>query len=262
MSRPPIEHLNIICYKWGDRYSSDEVNILRASVRRNLSVPHRFFCLTDDPTGLAPDIETAPLSELGRIGNGPKIYTFSEGFLGLGPKDYVVSLDIDIVIVGSLDFLADRPELDFVIARHRASRTRSRGHGAVYRLRVGSMAHIWNDFVADVQGWSAKLPGKNDNPFSEQRWLEHQFNGREMDHFPDNKILIFRVDCAARSFSYFLGRRAGQLGLTTAFLGKARLPGKGEAIVSFSGQTKPKDVLHRHHGHLKQAPFAVEHWHL
>lgn len=262
MSHPPIKHLNIICYKWGDRYTADEVNILAASVRRNLSIPHRFFCITDDPTGLAPGIEVAPMPEQGRIGNGPKIYTFSKGFLGLGPDDYVVSLDIDIVIVGSLDFLADRPELDFIIARHRASRTRSRGHGAVYRLRVGALSHIWEEFIADAQGWSARLPGKNDNPFSEQRWLEHHFKNREMDHFPDNKILIFRVDCSARSLTRFLGRRAGQLGLTTAFFGKARLPGKGEAIVSFSGFTKPKDVAHSHHGHLKRAPFVAEHWRL
>jgi hypothetical protein len=262
MPHSPITHLNIVCYKWGNRYAAEEINILHASVLRNLSIPHRFFCITDDPTNLSPEIEVRPLPEKGRVGNGPKIYTFSKDFLGLGPDEYVVSLDVDIVIVGSLDFLVDQPDLDFIIARHRASRTRSRGHGAVYRLRVGALPHIWEDFIADQEGWSAKLPGKNDNPFSEQRWLEYHYKDREMNHFPDNKILIFRVDCNARSISHFLGRRAGQLGLTTAFIGQANLPNKGEAVVSFSGLTKPKDVIYRHHGHLKKAPFVAEHWRL
>ena len=262
MTNGAIKHLTIICYKWGTRYSARDVNILHASVRRNLSVPHRFVCLTEDPAGLDPDIEIAPLPDQGRIGNGTKLYTFSDEFLGLGPEDFVVSLDVDIVIVDSLDFLAERPDLDFVIARHRASHADARGHGAVYRLRVGSHPAIWTDFIAAPEDWAARLPGKSGNAFSEQRWLEQHFEGQSIDYFPAGKIIIFRVDCKARSISHVLGRKAGLCGLTTAFLGTARLPGKGESIVSFSGRTKPKDVLGRHHGHLKRAPFVAQHWRL
>lgn len=258
-----IEFLNIVCYKWGDRYSSEDVNILRASVARHLSVPHQFFCITDNGDGLAADIQVRPLPQNAMIGNGPKISTFSEGFLGLGSDSYVVSLDVDIVIVDSLDFLAEAPEKTFIIARHRSQRSISRGHGAVYRVKVGSHRKIWDEFIADPQGWSKIYPGLNSgNKFSEQRWLEHQFKDREMDFFSANKVIIFRKDCDARAATSVLGWTLGQWGLTSAFLGEARLPHIGESIVSFSGGTKPKDVMHRHHGHLRRAPFVAEHWHL
>jgi hypothetical protein len=39
------------------------------------------------------------------------------------------------------------------------------------------------------------------------------------------------------------------------------LPGQGEAIVSFSGLTKPRDVMHHHHLHLRRAPFVEQFWH-
>jgi hypothetical protein len=258
-----LRHLNVVCYKWGKRYSAEDVNILRASVARHLKISHRFFCVTEDGAGLAPDIEIRPLPQNAMIGNGPKISTFSEGFLGLSPDDYVVSLDVDIVIVDALDFLAQAPEKTFIIAKHRSRRSISRGHGAVYRVKVGSHRKIWDDFVVDPHGWAAKYPGmKSGNKFSEQRWLEHQFAGRDMEFFEPNKVLIFREDCSARAATAFLGWKLGQAGVTTAFLRDACLPNIGESIVSFSGATKPKDVMHHHHGHLRRAPFVAEHWHL
>ena len=41
----------------------------------------------------------------------------------------------------------------------------------------------------------------------------------------------------------------------------SRLPGIGEAVVSFSGKINPRDVKDSHCGHLKRAPFIAEHWH-
>ena len=267
----PVTHLNVICYKWGTMYTAEEVNILRAMVKRNLSLPHRFFCITDDATGIdESEVEVRAMPPYDLPGNGPKIWTFSDGFLGLGPDEHVVSLDIDLVVVGSLDFLADRPEEDFIIARHRGKATESnregaeifRGHGAVYRVRVGSLRQVWDDFIADPFGHSDKFPGLNGNDFSEQRWLAYELKDREPVYFPEEKIIIYRLDCDARAASYKLGRLAGDIGLTTAWFGKARLPGKGEAIVSFAGKVNPRDVRDRHCGHLKQAPFVAEHWRL
>jgi hypothetical protein len=257
-----IKSLNIICYKWGTRYSSWEVNILYASVKRNLSIPFRFFCLTDNPDGLRPEIEIAATPERARIGNGPKLYTFAPDFLGLGPNEYVVSLDVDIVIVGSLDFLAEHPEYDFVIAKHRTPRSISRGHGACYRLRVGSTPEVWDRFIADPAAAAAKFPGhKKRNAFSEQKWFEHIFAGRELNYFPFEKVINFRRDCSSLAPSFRLGDGAARLGLTLAPFGKAKLPGIGESIVSFSGPTNPRDVKDRWHLHLRHAPFVAQYWH-
>jgi hypothetical protein len=52
-----IGNLHIICYKWGPLYGPEYVNRVAAMVRRNLGVPHRFHCITDNPEGLSPEIE-------------------------------------------------------------------------------------------------------------------------------------------------------------------------------------------------------------
>lgn len=258
-----IPFLHIVCYKWGTGYSAGEVNILRAMVQRHLTVPHVFHCITDDASGLAEDIKVHDLPR-NLPGNGPKIFSFSDGFLGLGPEDYIVSLDVDLVIVGSLDFLAEQPQEDFIITRHPNRRGDYVLHGAVYRLRAGSHRHIWDRFIANPYGNASRFPGVNGNSFSEQLWLEDQIDPEDWRFFPDGKIILFRTDCRAKEPARHINRIIGHVGLSipSAGWGKARLPGAGEAIVSFAGQTKPHNVLSRPHNRLRHAPFVAEHWHL
>ena len=255
-----IDFLNIVCYKWGPLYSVDYVNKLASSVSRNLKIPHKFFCLTDDSHGLSRGIATAPIPRTAMFGNAPKLYTFSQGFLGLKPDEYVVSLDLDNVIVGDLSFLGEDEDKDFVIAKHRIDKVGTKVHGAVYRLRVSSHSHVWDNLMSSTEKFSESFSGWNGNRFSEQKWLDHCFRDKRLDFFPENKVVIFRSDCEAKAFTYFLGEKIGKFGLTSAFWGRARLPNIGEAIVSFAGKTKPADVAKRHHIHLKQAPFVLEHW--
>jgi len=58
--------LNVVCVKWGNwchPYGADYVNALAESIRRHLTLPHRFLCFTDDASGLDPCIETQPLPQ-------------------------------------------------------------------------------------------------------------------------------------------------------------------------------------------------------
>lgn len=256
ITRAKIDLLHVCCYKWGGYYSSEDVNVLRAMVGRNLSVPHNFYCITDDPAGLDGDIIVRPLLDAGIPDNGRKLRTFSRDFLGLEGQ-YVVSLDIDLVIVDSIDFLADLPEKDFVIARHRhIARGGVRGHGAVYRLKVGTRDFVWEMLAADPGSAAAKFPGSI-AAISEQRWLDSQLE--EMDFFPEGKIVSFSHDCNARGFQLF-GRRGARLGLTTAHFGVASPP-EGAAIISFHGPTLPRHVRDGRHGRWRRAPFVAEYWH-
>jgi hypothetical protein len=255
-----IPFLHIVCYKWGTAYPAEEVNILRAMVRRNLNVPHRFYCVTDNGLGLDKDIVRVPLPAPGLPGNSPKLWTFANGFLGLDSDAFVVSLDIDLVIVDSIDFLAERPDESFIIAKHTSPKAKARGHGAVYRVRVGSHSGVWTEFIARPQAWAERHRGENGNAFSEQAWLERMFDGREIAHFPLEKIILYRRDCNSLALSHLLGRKAGEWGLTTAWFADASLPRRGEAIISFAGKINPRDVRERHRGHMRRAPFVSEHW--
>ena len=154
-----IKNLNIICYKWGDLYSPYYVNILYRMVKRNLSTPHKFHCITDDPEGISDGIFVHKLPDYGIEGIWRKLMTFQPNFLGL-QNQFVVSIDIDVVVIGSLDFLAKEPDKDFIVAKN-WSRKGAKASGCLYRLRVGSHCEIWNNFISNPEKAIDKYHGKN-----------------------------------------------------------------------------------------------------
>lgn len=246
-----IQHLHIICYKWGTLYGPEYVNILANMVHRNLSVPHTFHCITDDPQGLAPDIETHEIPELGFEGIWRKLMTFQDDFLGLNGQ-FVVSIDIDVVIVSSLDFLADEPEKDFIIARN-WSQSEIRGSGSLYRLKVGSQPEIWNKFIADPETAIDQNHGKT-RLIGEQKWLNTHI--RKFNFFPEGKVVSYKKHCNSKGRIYTI---AGIELLNTARFGIAKPPAEA-ALISFHGDPSPQQVMHSIFGRWRHAPFVKDHW--
>jgi len=102
------EIVNVLCMKWGTKYSSDYVNTLYSMVSRNMRREFRFVCLTEDGAGLHGNIEVFPLPELSVDLGGPergwnKLAVFAETLYDLRGK--VLCLDLDLIITGSLDDL-------------------------------------------------------------------------------------------------------------------------------------------------------------
>lgn len=246
--------LEVVCYKWGAKYPAEDVNVLRAMVERHLNIPHRFHCITDDSSGLDAEIVAHDLPDLGFEGIWRKLWTFSPDFLGL--KDsLVVSLDLDVVIVDSLDFVTENPELDFVIARNWARNLEkkggARGSGTLYRLRVGSMAKIWEEFAQDPAVAIERYHGKT-KEIGEQNWLENHVEEGDWNFFPEGKVISFKRHCRAK------GRRL--LGVDTAQFGSATIPA-GAAVISFHGDPLPRDLIAgKPIGRWKKAPFVRQHW--
>lgn len=88
--------LNVACVlKSGGEYKPEHVNRLAQEVARNLSLPHRFVCLSDLP---GAGYEVAPL-EHGWPGWWSKIELFRPGLFD-GP---VLYLDLDTSITGKID---------------------------------------------------------------------------------------------------------------------------------------------------------------
>ena len=44
--------VNIVCFKWGQKFSSDYVNKLYRGIKRNTTIPINFICYTEDPVGI------------------------------------------------------------------------------------------------------------------------------------------------------------------------------------------------------------------
>lgn len=97
--------LTVACVWWGNLYSVDYVKKLRDAVKRNLSVPHDFVCLT---TNVVPEGVIKITPPRGDKGWWQKINLFSPDMFG--PSQRILYLDLDLVVIGSLDEIASSRE--------------------------------------------------------------------------------------------------------------------------------------------------------
>ena len=118
----------VVTWKWlspgyRSQFTAEHVNVLRAMVARHYPRPHRFVCVTDDPTGLDRQIEAVALNALPghqwanipnpSWKNGPSCYRRLAMFhpdIGLQFGRRFVSMDLDCVVVGDLTPVWERPE--------------------------------------------------------------------------------------------------------------------------------------------------------
>ena len=156
--------VNVVCIKWGDYYTADYVNRLYAGVKRNLSLPFRFVCVTDDATGLNPAVEAVPFPPdpkvPGMVATRPwpnifaKLALFQDGFANL--KGPTLCLDIDLLVTGPLDrFFTYKPG-EFCII-HNWVELRKRlfrkmppiGNSSCFRFEAGTSGGVWEVFLRE-----------------------------------------------------------------------------------------------------------------
>jgi hypothetical protein len=96
------EPLTVACvYRSGGRhYSTRYVDVLRNMVKRNLTLPHRFVCLSD--------VEDVPCERIPLIANWPGFYSKIELYRPGLFKGPVLYFDLDTVIHGNIDALAHK----------------------------------------------------------------------------------------------------------------------------------------------------------
>lgn len=161
-----VAPVTFLCLKAGDAYGPEYVNNLFDMVRRNLRAgyPGRFVCLTDDPNGLVPGVETMPLP--GDLeGWWGKLYMFKHGLFSEGER--VIFMDLDTLILGSLEPLV-RYSGEFATLRD-FYQPRQLGP-AIISWRVGDFsASIWEE-------WDAC--GRPRNPGGDLWWLNSLEQGR------------------------------------------------------------------------------------
>lgn len=133
-------------YRWNDRfiYGAEHVNRLHRGIRRNLSLPHRFVCVTDDGTGLDSGIEVVPIWQDAAEHGGcyRRLRAFGADIAEvLG--DRFVWLDLDCVITGSLDALFARTE-PLVLWSNGVSTAPY--CGSMVMMDAGAAPWVWEEF--------------------------------------------------------------------------------------------------------------------
>lgn len=219
------ESRQIVCIKWGTMYGADYVNRLYGMVSRNLSSPFRLVCLTDDRSGIRPEVDCFDLPELGvphpvrTRGKWRKQILWGASVPGL--SGVALFIDLDSVIVGPLDdyFTIGNPQ-DVYVARNWARPLEKLGQTSVFRFPVGGNAHLLANFRADPQGTADKYK-------FEQHYVTAAVKGG-VKFWPEAWTRHFRLHCLpAFPLRYFVA---------------ARLP-PGARIVTFPGGPNPDDVM-------------------
>ncbi len=194
--------LSVICWKWKPRqanyrskFGPEAVNTLRAMVARHYPNPHRFICVTDDPKGIASDIEILPLwTEFAHLRNpsGPNNPSCYRRLRAFAPEaatyfgERFVSLDLDVVITGDLRPVWDRPE-DFVIFGDTSAQTPY--NGSMFLLTAGARPRVWTEFDPIRSPYltqRARLFG------SDQAWIRYCLGKHEAVWGPQDGIYSFR----------------------------------------------------------------------
>ena len=242
---------HVLCMKWGTKYGPEYVNRLYGMVRRHLSGSFNFVCLTDDATGIRPEVQCLPIPPLNlhlkpgqRDGAWKKLTTFDADLHGL--RGTALFLDVDVVIVGSLDAFFEYPG-DFLIIhdypRFWRFGKRITGNSSVYRFQLGAHADVLEYFRTHMEEVQAN--NRNEQTFL-SRYLHKQ-----------GKLAYWPTGWCP-SFKYH--------GIPTWPLNYWREPcvPEGARIMIFHGECNPPDALagrrNKRLGFIRPARWVAQHW--
>lgn len=209
--------------------------VLRNMVRRHLSLPHEFVCVTDR-THIADGIRCVPLDNRSHVPGtcGRKLTAWApDAAERIGRR--ILALDLDIVIVDSIDDLAGRTEPcllwknpNFSIERHRAF-----FQGSIQLHDAGAHPEVWTEIF---RPGAARIVNRRFGGY-EQAWL--------------SEILPWSLPHWTAADGLYGAGRLGDVspdGVGTVLPGNAR-------IVSFPGAREPSQAAVQ-----ERFPFVKEHY--
>ncbi len=241
----------VLCMKWGTLYGAEYVNVLYRAVRANLTGPFRFVCLTDDASGLLPEVEAMAIPDIGLEhahwyhGAWPKLSLFSHDLHGLTGR--ALFIDLDMVIWGAMDEFFTYGEglvmLDSAPWRYKNAAPRSMS--SIFAFDLGQMGYLVDRLQSDRDGLIAKYD-------IEQDFIHGEAGA--ISYWPQAWI---------QSYKYHLRRPLG----LDRFLHPAA-PSASVRVLCFHGKPRPIDLIRPPAGNWDrfphygrgQVPWMAEYW--
>jgi len=150
--------IDIVTFKWKPKndfrneYTAEHVNRLAEMVKRNVTVPYRFICVTDDPTGIREDVQVYPLWEnpaphygtLKRPNCFARLRMFAnDEFINSHFNERIVWLDLDALILGNIDhILNDKADFKIWYVDGEVSLC----NGSLVSHKRGTRTDLWTKF--------------------------------------------------------------------------------------------------------------------
>jgi hypothetical protein len=218
-----VQTVNIICMKWGDKYGPEYVNNLYSMVKRNITIPFRFICFTENANDINSDVIVYPLPNLGLPEGAPergwlKLATFKKPLEDL--EGIALFLDLDVLIVDNIDSFFEY-DAEFAICFDEKKKSQYIGNSSVYRFEIGKHPEVLVYFLENFE--SVKEEHRN-----EQAFLSHQLNAKNVLKFwPKEWTPSFKYHCIPT--------------FPLNFIKEPSIP-KGAKIILFHGKPEPEEA--------------------
>lgn len=213
---------NVVCMKWGSRYSSEDVNKLFSMCKRNITLPFKFACFTDDSQDIDPailifDLPTIKVPEHYDGSPWRKLGMFSEKLGSLEGR--ALFLDLDLVIVDNIDCFLTYSEDEFCIIENWTQAGRGIGNSSVYAFTIGVHTEV-------LQKYNNNMMWVLENFDNEQIFLSKTIGN--IKFWPDDWCKSFKIHCLPG-------------GILNWFVTPKQPP--NAKIIVFHGNPKPSDAI-------------------
>jgi len=146
LGRLNTDDTNILCVRFGNKYGQDYVVKLRNMIERNITVPYKLYCLTDDPKPIE-GVESIVIPNQGYAkGWWHKVHMFDPKLPITGR---ILYMDLDVVICGNIDKLTQIYNDDFMGIRdfNRKFHPNWRYlNSSVMSWKHGTQSHVFKKF--------------------------------------------------------------------------------------------------------------------
>ena len=184
---------NVICVFWGTKYPIKYVNTLYSMVKRNLTLPFNFYCLTDNPElKFADGIKTLkiPNPQLKHWWNKMHLYNSELNLEGNN-----LFLDLDIVIINNIDsFFEYGNEQNFCVISD-FGQPKTIINSSVLRYNLKYHSHIWTTYLTRKKDFDQMVGDQNVS-------TDVMINDKDTIYFPDEWTYSYKWPQRGKSEKY------------------------------------------------------------
>jgi hypothetical protein len=192
---------NIVCIKWGELYSAEDVNMLEYMLKQNVTYKFQLYCLTDDCFNINKSIEIISLPKENDLeGHWNKMYLFNKDVMKLDNFTY---FDLDVIIQNNIDDILNyNKRLTLIKAWWKKSEVwKNTFNSSVLSIDTNRDAYIWERFIENTDYHICKNIGDDDFLFNnfefdhyQQSWFYSRVYGEEKTktryYKPEKKICL------------------------------------------------------------------------
>ena len=154
---PNPNKINILCLKHGTKYDSSYVNKLYTACKKHCTLDFKFYCATEDPQNLHPQINVIKLPNSAMSGWWYKPWLFSRDLQLTGT---ILYMDLDVVVADNINKIFTHKPGQWLICRDftRAMRPSwEKFNSSVMRWEAGEHEFIYTNFINNAMATREKI---------------------------------------------------------------------------------------------------------